>query len=114
MNIRLKLFFRSVLLSLVPFFFFLNPVEAQSGRNIRFERISPEDGLSEAAVHCIIQDRQGFMWFGTQDGLNKFDGYSFSVYRNDPDNPQSLSDNFILSLLPDGSGVLWVGTAGKY
>ena len=66
---------------------------AQS-ENIRFDRISIEDGLSQSTVFTILQDRQGFMWFGTQDGLNKFDGYQFTIYKNDPEDPTTISDNF--------------------
>ena len=52
--------------------------------NLKFERISLEQGLSQNTIYGILQDRQGFMWFGTQDGLNKFDGYDFKVYKHDP------------------------------
>jgi len=67
------------------------------GQQIRFEKISIEDGLSQSSVYSIYQDSTGFLWFGTEDGLNKFDGYNFTVYRHDPDDPLSLSDNSILS-----------------
>ncbi len=81
-------------------------------QNLRFERISVEHGLSHSTVNCILQDSRGFMWFGTDDGLNKYDGYTFTVYRHTPDDPRSLSDNQVLSLFEDASGVLWVGTDG--
>ncbi len=71
-----------------------------------------EQGLSSALVMGIVQDPQGFMWFGTQDGLDKYDGYDFTVYKNNPDDPHSLSNNFILALYVDRSGVLWIGTWG--
>ncbi len=64
-------------------------------QQIRFERISAEHGLSHAGVTAIIQDQSGFMWVGTQDGLNRYDGYEFIVYRHDPSDPKSLSDNEI-------------------
>ena len=69
---RTSLFKRiGLMLSLsLPAFFF-----AQQNRPVKFERISLEQGLSQSSVLCILQDRQGFMWFGTQDGLNKYDGY---------------------------------------
>ncbi|GAB3914758.1 hybrid sensor histidine kinase/response regulator [Larkinella knui] len=57
-----------------------------------------------------MQDKRGFMWFGTQDGLNRFDGYTFTVYRNDPKNPASLSHNVVRALYEDRKGRLWVGT----
>ena len=85
---------------------------AQQGPDIKFDLISVEQGLSSALVMSIAQDQQGFMWFGTQDGLDKFDGYDFTVYKHNPDDPYSLSNNFILALYVDKSGVLWTGTWG--
>jgi PAS domain S-box-containing protein len=61
-------------------------------------------------VRCILQDSQGFMWFGTQDGLNKYDGYTFTVYRHLRSDPDSLSNNTVTALYQDRSGMLWVGT----
>jgi two-component system sensor histidine kinase ChiS len=78
--------------------------------SLRFERIGTEDGLSSSIVTCIQQDSLGYIWFGTQDGLNRYDGYSFTVYRHDPDDPGSPRDDFIESIYLDRSGVLWVGT----
>ena len=78
--------------------------------NLRFDRITREDGLSSNTVRCILQDSLGFMWIGTQDGLNRYDGNSFTVYRYDPDDPFSLRDDFIESMYEDRSGVLWIGT----
>ena len=80
--------------------------------DIRFERISLDQGLSQSVVLCIFQDSKGFMWFGTQDGLNRHDGYEFVVYKHDPENPHSLSDNLVQSIHEDESGVLWIGTNG--
>lgn len=77
-----------------------------------FERYTSEDGLSHNTINCILQDQQGFMWFGTDDGLNRFDGYSFRVYRNDPEDPDSLSHNMIMGLIEDTRGNLWIGTYG--
>ncbi|MEW5957144.1 MAG: two-component regulator propeller domain-containing protein [Chloroflexota bacterium] len=86
-------------------------VQAQSG-NIRFERLSIEDGLSQSTVFTIVQDRHGFMWFGTQDGLNKYDGYSFTVYKHDPADPATISDSFVRVIFEDRAGGLWIGTTG--
>jgi signal transduction histidine kinase/ligand-binding sensor domain-containing protein len=77
---------------------------------IRFDRITAEDGLSHDTVTSILQDRRGFMWFGTEDGLNRYDGYTFTVYRHDPDDPHSLRDDSIMTLYEDRAGVLWIGT----
>jgi signal transduction histidine kinase/ligand-binding sensor domain-containing protein len=89
---------------------FTTPVFAQTG-SIRFENISTEQGLSQSAIHAILQDDQGFLWFGTEEGLDKYDGYQFTVYKNDPDNSNSLSDNTIYSMYQDRDGVLWIGTS---
>ncbi len=78
--------------------------------NLRFEHITREDGLTSSVVRCMVQDQQGFIWIGTQDGLNRYDGYDFTIYRYDPQNPFSLRDDFIESIYEDRSGVLWVGT----
>jgi len=86
-------------------------VFAQS-QDIEFERISLPQGLSQTSVFSIVQDQQGFLWFGTQDGLNKYDGYNFSVYHRDILDTTSLSDNYITVLYVDRSGTLWVGTKG--
>ena len=78
--------------------------------NLRFERIGIEDGLSNSAVWKILQDSEGYMWFGTQDGLNRYDGHSFTVYRYVPEDPSSLRDDHITAIHEDRSGVLWIGT----
>lgn len=78
--------------------------------NIKFRRLSLEQGLSQSNVNAIVQDNQGFMWFGTQDGLNRYDGYNFKVYRHNPADSASISDNYIWRLLVDSKGTLWVGT----
>ncbi len=84
-------------------------LEAQP-RSIRFDRLSLEEGLSQAGVFAILQDRAGFIWLGTRDGLNRYDGYDFTVYKHDPRDPSSLPGNSIRALLEDESGDLWVGT----
>ncbi|MCP4602451.1 MAG: response regulator [Proteobacteria bacterium] len=93
-------------------FLFITPAYARHSGSINFERLSPEQGLSQNTVQCILQDRYGFMWFGTQDGLNKYDGYKFTVYRHDPDNSASLANNYVLSMFEDTRGNLWIGTRG--
>jgi ligand-binding sensor domain-containing protein/signal transduction histidine kinase len=81
-------------------------------QHIRFEHFGSNDGLSQSNVTCILQDSRGFMWFGTRDGLNKYDGYRFTVYKNDPQDKSSLSNNTIEALAEDGSGNIWVATWG--
>ena len=80
------------------------------GQHLRFERISLEQGLSQSTVFTILQDSRGFMWFGTEDGLNKYDGYNFTVYKHDPEDPNSLAGNWIQALFEDDSGTLWIGS----
>lgn len=79
---------------------------------IRFDRTSVEEGLSNSFVQCIIQDKRGFMWFGTQEGLNKFDGYKFTLYEYDEFDSSSISDNSVRAICEDRSGNLWIGTNG--
>jgi PAS domain S-box-containing protein len=78
----------------------------------RFGHISVEDGLSQSSVMCIFQDSKGFMWFGTEDGLNRYDGYNFTIYRSDPGNPYSPNNNRIFDIYEDQTGTLWIGTSG--
>ncbi len=77
---------------------------------VKFDHIGLEEGLSQSTVTAIVQDARGFMWFGTQDGLNRYDGYSVKVYMNDPTDTNSISDNGVWSLLSDSRGDLWIGT----
>ena len=78
--------------------------------NFRFERITVEDGLPHATVLGAAQDLQGFMWFTTQDGLCRYDGYSFTTFRHDRNNPNSLSNNNTFALVISRDGLIWVGT----
>ena len=77
---------------------------------LNFTHIYSEQGLSQNTVHSILQDRRGFMWFATEDGLDRYDGYNFKVYKNNPQDPSSISDNFIWSIYQDKNGILWIGT----
>ncbi|MCX6567798.1 MAG: diguanylate cyclase [Candidatus Aminicenantes bacterium] len=79
---------------------------------LRLESLSVEQGLSQSSVFCTLQDRRGFLWFGTEDGLNRYDGFSFRIFRPDVNDPGSISSNFILSLAEDPGGLIWVGTSG--
>ncbi len=79
---------------------------------LRFDHLSVEDGLSHSTVTSIVQDRMGFIWFATQEGLSRYDGYGFKVYRHDPEDPDSLADSVAYTLLIDRLGDLWVGTFG--
>jgi len=86
------------------------PAAAWQG-SARFGRLSLDEGLSSSGVTAILQDHHGLLWFATQDGLNRFDGYTFRIYRGDPDDPAALSSSLINCLHEDQTGFLWVGTA---
>ena len=79
---------------------------------LRFSKYGVKDGLSQSFVTSMLQDKVGFMWFGTQDGLNRFDGYNFVVYRHVPGDEKSLSENWIWDIYEDSKGYLWCGTFG--
>ncbi|HCV43096.1 MAG TPA: histidine kinase, partial [Bacteroidetes bacterium] len=78
--------------------------------DMKLNRLSVEQGLSQSTVNAIMEDIHGLMWFGTQDGLNMYDGYSFTVFKHDPADTNSISDNWITSLCQDSEGNIWVGT----
>jgi len=80
------------------------------GTEIRFSRLSTAQGLSQTRSAQIVQDDQGFMWFGTQNGLNRYDGHRFRVFKNDSSRPNSLSGFYVHSLFNDRSGSLWIGS----
>ena len=77
---------------------------------LKFTHLTTNDGLSQGYVTAILQDRRGFMWIATRDGVNRYDGNSFVVYKNNPSDPDSLSSNFIQDLIEDKHGNLWVAT----
>ncbi len=78
--------------------------------NFSFDYYGLRDGLSQSFVNCIVQDKQGFIWFGTQDGLNKFDGYHFKSYKTNPKDSNTVSNNYINDLAVDEDGNLWIAT----
>lgn len=100
----IKLFFAAIL-SIVC----LSPAYPQK-HDIKFEHLNIGEGLSQSVVTSITQDKLGYLWIGTHDGLNRFDGYSFRYYKQDMNDSTSLSDNRIRSLFVDKKGVLWIGT----
>ncbi len=78
------------------------------------KQLKVKDGLSQSSILALLQDRRGFMWFGTGSGLNRFDGYTFKVYLNNPLDTLSISDNGVSALYEDSDGYIWVGTTGGY
>ena len=100
---------RVILLVIVICLHLPTAARAQSN-SIRFETLTVEHGLSQSTVRAILQDSRGFLWLGTDDGLNKYDGYTFTIFKNDPENAQTISDNTILAMYEDSLGNLWFGT----
>lgn len=80
-------------------------------QNFNFRSLEVEDGLSQNMVYTILQDRQGFMWFGTQDGLNRYDGIEFRIFKKNKKDTKSIGSNAIFSLFENNDGKIWIGTA---
>ena len=98
----------------IPLFFLLNGWSFAFSQkpHVQFEHIGTSMGLSQSNVTCIFQDSRGFMWFGTEDGLNKYDGYKFTVYKYDAESRNSLCNNAVTSIAEDNKGNLWLATWG--
>ena len=88
----------------------INLVVSQNPGRYKFQKISVEKGLTHSVITAITQDKLGFMWFATQDGLNRYDGYNFINFYNQKNNPYSLSNNFIQALLCDNDNEIWIAT----
>ena len=82
-------------------------LHAQNNINYYFKTLDIKDGLSQNTVNAILQDKQGFLWFGTKDGLNRFDGLSFRIFKKEE---SDLGNNFITALYEEKEGSIWVGT----
>jgi len=95
------------------FFLLILPLLSYADQtDVEFKRISTREGLSQTSVSSIVQDFRGFMWFGTEDGLNRYDGRSFRIYNNDFNDAASLSYNNISAVFEDKQKNLWIGTLG--
>jgi len=99
-----------VLVSLNLPFLYSNEHLPQVETSFTFKRLTVRDGISHNRINCILQDSKGLMWFGTQEGLNRYDGYQVTVYLHQPGDLNSLNDNIIRALFEDRQGVLWIGT----
>ncbi len=104
---KLTFFLLNTFILLVTFF----SVNAQHDQ-LRFGHVGTREGLSHSNVISILRDSRGFMWFGTRDGLNRYDGYTFTTFKNDPQDPGSISNNTIISMLEDKEGFIWIATWG--
>jgi len=99
------------IVKLITFFYLcFNVVFFAQKNTVQFKHYSIEDGLSEVNARCIIQDKYGFLWIGTQDGLNRYDGYKFKIFKHNPKDSNSIAGNFINCLLEDSKGIIWIGT----
>jgi ligand-binding sensor domain-containing protein/serine phosphatase RsbU (regulator of sigma subunit) len=99
---------RVILFLIISFVLSASEFVAQS--RVIFNQLTIEDGLSQSSVTCILQDKNGFMWLGTQDGLNRYDGYNIKIFKNNPGDSTSLTDNFIFSIYEDQPGTLYIET----
>jgi len=106
----LKEIFSFIRFTLLNLILFIPLSHYAQNLDIEFEHISTEQGLSEGSIYAILQDDKGFLWFGTKDGLNKYDGYNFVYYKSNPSDSTSLSDNHVYSIIQDSRGIMWIGT----
>lgn len=111
LNFFSKTNFKLILFLIVTQCFLMSKIYAQG--DIYFEHITTHDGLSQNDVNTIYQDKQGFMWFGTHDGLNMYDGYNFTVYNLNEKKKNSINSNLIFTLTGDNKDNLWIGTSGN-
>jgi ligand-binding sensor domain-containing protein/serine phosphatase RsbU (regulator of sigma subunit) len=93
------------------FFLFSTILSAQTDETI-FNRYTVNEGISQSSISCLLQDSEGYIWFGTQNGLNRFNGYSFERYCPDPEDTTSISHGWIYSITEDAEGNIWVGSRG--
>lgn len=117
--------FKSTLLLLLTFFItlgnskvafsdeidFINRSVAEIEK-VNFQNITTDQGLSGSLITCIFQDSKGYMWIGTEDGLNQYDGKTITIYNYESGNENSLSSTYVTSIEEDSEGNIWVGTYG--
>ncbi|MXN90752.1 response regulator [Flavobacterium sp. Sd200] len=93
--------------------FLVSAIAVAQESNLKFRKLSINDGLSQSFISDIVQDKNGFIWTGTKDGLNRYDGYIFKVYKNVPADKNTISENHISCLHTDANGKLWAGTVNN-
>src|ERR1700761_8125856 len=106
-NLNLVALLRKLVFTLsmtIPF------VGFSQNQSLKFEHFGTREGLSQINVNCIIQDSRGFMWIGSRNGLNRYDGYKFTTYRFDPQNTNTISNNMITDLVEGPDGNIWIAT----
>ncbi|MGZ3810455.1 MAG: two-component regulator propeller domain-containing protein [Mucilaginibacter sp.] len=102
---KMKYFFVAILLAASTF------SNAQN-QQLHFDHLGTTEGLSELTPLCMLQDSKGFIWIGTEDGLNRYDGYKFKIFRNDVKDTTSIGSNYIQDIIEDKNGTIWIATAG--
>jgi len=101
---------RRIFIWILGCFFLLSSLDPLCAQTRQFSRYRVSDGLTQSEILCIFQDSEGYVWFGTQNGLNKFDGYTFERFFNDPADPRTISGNWIFGITEDKNGLIWIGT----
>lgn len=106
---------KNALLKYIMLCLLLLPLTGNSQKiwNVKFDMLTTDDGLSQGMVNSILQDKYGFMWFASNDGLNRYDGNNFTVFKNDPNDNNSIAENFTRFLFEDSEGRIWIATAGN-
>lgn len=107
-SLNFALFFFAIILQTVFLFYFT--ASFAYSQNVRFSTITTAEGLSQNTITAVLQDKQGFLWIGTEDGLNRYDGYSFIDYKHLPNDSTSVVDNFITAICEDKQSNIWIGT----
>jgi ligand-binding sensor domain-containing protein/signal transduction histidine kinase/DNA-binding response OmpR family regulator len=98
------------ILPFIVYLLLIQSVYSIQAQYLDFKHIGVKDGLANGTVQSIAQDSKGFMWFGTANGLNRYDTQSFKTYRTNPNNPKSISSDLVYTVIVDSKGILWVGT----
>src|SRR3990170_2033691 len=96
---------------LIPLHVFIFSSAFCQQADLKFKHLSSRDGLSQDHVNAIFKDHKGFMWFATDEGLNRYDGYNFSSYKHDPENINTISNSFVYDIAEDSQHNLWIATA---
>ena len=110
MRLSVKISIRNYLWCLYCFILMIPYALFAKNSSLRFTNLTTDNGLSQSNVTCITQDKSGFMWFGTFNGLNRYDGYEFKTFHYSEQEDLGLTHNFISDLAVDASGNIWVAT----
>ncbi len=106
---RLKIGVSSKIILWIVIVIFLQPLFYSQTKPVKFRHLTTSDGLSQNRIFDIVQDHDGFIWIGTEDGLNRYDGYNFEIFKRIPGDTSSLADNFAIALHVSKDGTLWSG-----